>query len=110
MRTSPKRIAAMTAVATPLHVTALRLALMASAAALALLAIPHFAHAQGVVRGAEEGAHHGVRTGSHVAGPVGGAVGGAVGLGVGGVVGGVNGVLGINPHHSYRHRRTHRDI
>ena len=70
-----------------------------AAIALALLVIPHIAHAQGIVRGAQEGAYEG----SRVAGPVGGVVGGAVGAGVGGAVGAVNGVLGI-PYRSYRCR------
>ena len=63
----------------------------AAALALALLAIPQFGHAQGIVRGAQEGAYEGNR----VAGPVGGVVGGAVGAGVGGAIGAVDGVLGI---------------
>jgi hypothetical protein len=62
-----------------------------AAIALALLAIPHFANAQGIVRGAQEGAAEGNR----VAGPIGGVVGEAVGAGVGGAVGAVDGVLGI---------------
>jgi hypothetical protein len=66
------------------------------AAALAALALPMAAHAQGVIKGAEQGAADGSRKGNKAAGPVGGAVGGAVGAGVGGVVGGVNGVLGID--------------
>ena len=73
-----------------------RFYLAGAALALALLAIPHAGHAQGVVRGAQEGAYEGNR----VAGPVGGAVGGAVGAGVGGAIGAVDGVLGI----PYRHR------
>src|SRR6202142_978824 len=73
--------------------------LLASAAlALALLAIPHTGHAQGIVRGAQEGAYEGNRA----AGPVGGLVGGAVGAGVGGAMGAVDGVLGI-PDRGYRH-------
>jgi hypothetical protein len=63
-----------------------------AAIALALLAIPQFAQAQGIVRGAEEGS----REGNRVAGPVGGLVGGAVGAGVGGAMGAVRGVFGIN--------------
>ena len=69
----------------------------AAAIALALLAMPHLGHAQGIVRGAQEGVYQGNRA----AGPVGGMVGGAVGAGVGGVVGGVRGVLGI-PDRGYR--------
>ena len=76
----------------------LRLAFAVAAAALALLAIPHIAHAQGIVRGAQEGAYEGHR----VAGPVGGVVGGAVGAGVGGAVGAVEGVPGI-PHRGWHH-------
>jgi hypothetical protein len=63
-----------------------------AAVALALLAIPQFAYAQGIVRGAQEGS----REGNRVAGPVGGLVGGAVGAGVGGAMGAVKGVFGIN--------------
>jgi hypothetical protein len=74
--------------------------LAASAIALALLAIPHIGHAQGIVRGAQEGAYEGNRA----AGPVGGLVGGAVGAGVGGAIGAVDGVLGIPYGHHYRCR------
>src|SRR5260370_28388264 len=73
-----------------------RLALMAGV--LALLAIPHLAHAQGIVGGAQEGA----REGGRAAGPVGAVVGGAVGAGVGGAVGAGNGRLGI-PHTQFLH-------
>jgi hypothetical protein len=72
-----------------------RTQLAIAAGALALVAMPHFAQAQGVIRGGEQGANQGVRDGNRVAGPVGGLVGGAVGLGVGAAVGGVKGVLGI---------------
>jgi len=65
--------------------------LAAAAIALALLAIPQFGHAQGIVRGAQEGS----REGNRIAGPVGGVVGGAVGAGVGGAMGAVKGVFGI---------------
>ena len=58
---------------------------------LALLAMPHAGHAQGIVRGAQEGSYEGNR----IAGPVGGVVGGAVGAGVGGAMGAVKGVFGI---------------
>jgi hypothetical protein len=68
-----------------------KLYLAATALVLALLAIPHIGHAQGIVRGAQEGSHEGNR----VAGPIGGVVGGAVGAGVGGAVGAVRGVFGI---------------
>jgi len=73
----------------------------AAAIVLALLAIPHAGHAQGLVRGAQEGAYEGNR----VAGPVGGVVGGAVGAGVGGAMGAVKGVFGI-PDRGWR--RGHR--
>jgi hypothetical protein len=76
----------------------LRLAFATAAIALALLAIPHAGHAQGIVRGAEEGSYEGNRIG----GPVGGVVGGAVGAGVGGAMGAVEGVLGV-PHYGWRH-------
>ena len=69
---------------------------------LALLAVPHAGHAQGIVRGAQEGAYEGHR----VAGPVGGVVGGAVGAGVGGAMGAVEGVLGI-PYYGGRHHYCH---
>ena len=74
-----------------------RLHLAGGALALALLAMPHIGHAQGIVRGAQEGAHEGNRA----AGPVGGLVGGAVGAGVGGAMGAVDGALGI-PDRGYR--------
>ena len=74
-----------------------KLQLAAPALILALLAIPHIGHAQGIVRGAQEGAYEGNRVG----GPVGGVVGGAVGAGVGGAVGAVKGVFGI-PDRGYR--------
>ncbi|AMJ60628.1 hypothetical protein [Bosea sp. PAMC 26642] len=64
---------------------------LAGATALALLAIPMTADAQGVPRGAATGA----RVGNDAAGPVGGAVGGVVGGVAGGVAGGVKGVLGV---------------
>ena len=77
-----------------------KLHLAAAAVTLALLAIPHIGHAQGIVRGAQEGAYEGNRA----AGPVGGVVGGAIGAGVGGAVGAVDGVLGIPDRHRYRYR------
>jgi hypothetical protein len=76
-----------------------RLLFGVAALALALLAIPHAGHAQGIVRGAQDGAYEGNRA----AGPVGGVVGGAIGAGVGGAVGAVDGILGI-PDRGYRHR------
>jgi hypothetical protein len=72
--------------------------LTAAALALALLAIPHLGHAQGIIGGAQEGS----REGGRAAGPVGAVVGGAVGAGVGGAVGAVDGVLGL-PQHRWRH-------
>ncbi|CCE02098.1 hypothetical protein [Bradyrhizobium sp. STM 3809] len=86
----------------PQRLTYLLAALALFILALAWVALPQFAHAQGIIRGAHEGAYEGNR----IAGPVGGVVGGAVGAGVGGVVGGVEGVLGI-PHRSYYHRHYH---
>ena len=77
-----------------------RLYLAGAALALALLAVPHIGHAQGIVRGAQEGAYEGNRA----AGPVGGLVGGAVGAGVGGAMGAVDGVLGIPYRHHYHCR------
>ena len=78
------------------------------AVALALLAIPHLAHA-GVVGGMERGAAQGSYDGGRVAGPVGSAVGGAVGAGVGGAIGAVDGILGIpGPRcHGYYNRYGH---
>jgi hypothetical protein len=78
-----------------------RFYLAVAALILALLAIPHIGHAQGLVRGAQEGSYEGNR----IAGPVGGVVGGAVGAGVGGAMGAVKGVFGI-PDRGYR--RGHR--
>jgi hypothetical protein len=75
-----------------------RFHLAVAAIVLALLAIPHIGHAQGIVRGAQEGAAEGNR----VAGPIGGVVGEAVGAGVGGAMGAVRGVFGMD--HGYRCR------
>jgi hypothetical protein len=77
-----------------------RFYLAGAALALALLAIPHAGHAQGIVRGAQEGGYEGNR----IAGPVGGAVGTAVGAGVGGAIGAVDGILGIPYRGGYRCR------
>jgi hypothetical protein len=77
--------------------------LAAAALVLALLAIPHIGHAQGIVRGAQEGS----REGNRVGGPIGGVVGGAVGAGVGGAVGAVRGVFGITDR-GYRCRGYYR--
>ena len=70
----------------------IRLMLGAAAILLALVALPHLGHAQGIVRGAQQGSYEGNR----IAGPVGGVVGGAVGAGVGGAMGAVKGVFGIS--------------
>jgi hypothetical protein len=83
---------------TPPTRSSAKLHLAAAAVTLALLAIPHIGHAQGIVRGAQEGAYQGNRA----AGPVGGVVGGAIGAGVGGAVGAVDGVLGIPGRRGYR--------
>jgi hypothetical protein len=89
---------------TPQRFTYVLAALALFILALAWLALPQFAHAQGIVRGAQEGSHEGNRIG----GPVGGVVGGAVGAGVGGAVGAVEGVLGI-PDRRHYHCRGYRD-
>ena len=69
-------------------------------AALAAVAIPAAAQAQGLVGGAERG----YRQGDRALGPIGGIVGGAVGAGVGTV----NGALGIHPRYfSYHGRRCY---
>ena len=74
--------------------------------ALALSAMPHAGHAQGIVRGAQEGSYEGHR----VAGPVGGVVGGAIGAGVGGAMGAVEGVFGLpEPHYWHHHCHGYRD-
>jgi hypothetical protein len=103
-----KRVKAIKTAAHPVEVPALRW-LAAGALALALIAIPHLAHAQGVVGGMERGAAQGSYDGGRVAGPVGSAVGGAVGAGVGGAVGAVDGILGIpGPRcHGYYNRYGH---
>jgi hypothetical protein len=78
-----------------------QLVLAAAIVILALLAIPHLGHAQGIVRGAQEGSYEGNR----IAGPVGGVVGGAVGAGVGGAMGAVRGVFGISDRGWHRGHR-----
>jgi hypothetical protein len=71
------------------------------AAAIATLAWPLAAHAQGV----PDGIAHGAYVGVNAAGPIGAVVGGAVG----GVVGGVEGLLGIGPvYASYYEGRAPR--
>jgi hypothetical protein len=97
-----KTIAAM-----PITGLRIKLPLAAAALVLALLAMPHAGHAQGVVGGMEGGAQQGEREGGRAAGPVGAVVGGAVGAGVGGAVGAVNGVLGIGGYRYHRHYRHH---
>ena len=97
-----------TIAATPTTGWHVKLALAAAALVLALLAIPHAGHAQGVIGGMEGGAQQGAHEGGRAAGPVGAVVGGAVGAGVGGAVGAVNGVLGIGGGYRYhRHYRRH---
>jgi hypothetical protein len=75
------------------------------AVALALLAMPHAGHAQGIVRGAQEGSYEGNR----VAGPVGGVVGGAIGAGVGGAMDAVEGVFGLPEPHWHHRCHGYRD-
>ena len=103
-----KRVKAIKTAAHPVEVPALRW-LAALVFALALVALPHLVHAQGVVGGMERGAAQGSYDGGRVAGPVGSAVGGAVGAGVGGAVGAVDGILGIpGPRcHGYYNRYGH---
>src|ERR1700691_1123561 len=72
--TMVNKIKAITTAAYPLEGRAGRW-LAATAVALALLAIPQFAHAQGVVGGMERGAAQGSYDGGRVAGPVGSGVG-----------------------------------
>src|ERR1700751_4855541 len=79
--------------------------IMTAAVTLALLAMPHAGHAQGIVRGAQAGAAEGGR----VARPLGGLVGGAVGAGVGGAVGPVDGVLGIPSYRWHHHCHGYHD-
>lgn len=114
-----KRSAALKAASLP-ALSSFRARLALAAGLLALVAIPQFAQAQGIVGGARDGSREGYRA----AGPVGGLVGGAIGAGVGGAVGGVKGVLGIpdqgyNPHYQaapqpagyrrhYKHKRHYR--
>lgn len=66
-------------------------------AAVAVIAVPIAADAQGLVGGAERG----YNAGDRALGPIGGVVGGAVGAGVGTV----NGALGIGPRRGYYGRR-----
>ena len=73
------------------------------ALAVAALALPAAAAAQGIVGGAAEGAHDGNRA----AGPVGGVVGGVVGA----VGGGIAGLLGVDQRPRFRDYavRAHHD-
>jgi hypothetical protein len=68
--------------------------LLAPMIALALLALPVAAQAQGTVRGAQEGAAQGARD----AGPIGAVVGGALGA----VAGTVGGILGVEDRPRFR--------
>ena len=68
--------------------------LLAPMIALALLALPVAAQAQGTVRGAQEGAAQG----AHDAGPIGAVVGGALGA----VAGTVGGILGVEDQPRFR--------
>lgn len=67
---------------------------LATAAVVAVLAVPCLVQAQGVPGGVERGA----RDGERAAGPVGAVVGGVIG----GVVGGVAGVLGVDERPRFR--------
>jgi hypothetical protein len=71
-------------------------------AALAMLALPVAAHAEGTVRGAQEGAAEGGRVG----GPIGAIVGGTVGA----ATGTVGGILGVDTRPRFREYviREHR--
>jgi hypothetical protein len=71
-------------------------------AAVAILALPVAALAQGTLRGAEEGA----AAGGHVGGPIGAIVGGAVGA----ATGTVGGILGVDDRPRFREYvvREHR--
>jgi hypothetical protein len=71
-------------------------------AAVAILALPVAAQAQGTLRGAEEGA----AAGGHVGGPIGAIVGGAVGA----ATGTVGGILGVDDRPRFREYvvREHR--
>ena len=71
--TMVKRGKAIKTVAHPVEVPAIRW-LAAAALALGLLAIPHLAHAQGVVGGMERGAAQGSYDGGRVAGVAGGGI------------------------------------
>jgi hypothetical protein len=95
-RSGSKGIQMKTKTSTLLNHGRVKVYLAVAATALALLAIPHAGHAQGVFRGAEQGGREGVSEGGRAAGPVGAVVGGAIGTGVGAAVGGVRGVLGID--------------
>ena len=72
----------------------MRTKLLVSMTAVALLALPLAAQAQGTVRGAQEGAEAGGRA----AGPVGAIVGGTVGA----ATGTVGGILGVEDRPRFR--------
>jgi Protein of unknown function (DUF1236) len=72
----------------------MRLKLLVSTTALALVVLPFAAHAQGTMRGAEEGAEAGGRA----AGPLGAVVGGTVGA----ATGTVGGILGVEDRPRFR--------
>ena len=72
----------------------MRTKLFISMTAVALVALPLAAHAQGTVRGAQEGAE----TGGRAAGPVGAIVGGTVGA----ATGTVGGILGVEDRPRFR--------
>lgn len=72
----------------------MRTKFLVSLTALALVALPAIAQAQGTVRGAQEGAEQGGRA----AGPLGAVVGGTVGA----AVGTVGGILGVQDRPRFR--------
>lgn len=72
----------------------MRIKLLISMTALALVALPLAAQAQGTVRGAQEGAEAGGRA----AGPLGAVVGGTVGA----AAGTVGGILGVEDRPRFR--------
>ncbi|MGA8962654.1 MAG: hypothetical protein WB475_20855, partial [Pseudolabrys sp.] len=72
----------------------MRTKLLISMTALALVALPFAAQAQGTVRGAQEGAEAGGRA----AGPLGAVVGGTVGA----AAGTVGGILGVEDRPRFR--------
>src|SRR5260370_19370799 len=81
-----------------------KLYLAATAIVLALLAIPHIGHAQGIGRGAQEGSYEGNR----VAGPIGGVGGGAAGAGARGAIRAVAAVVCVTDRGHRSRRHDHR--